>query len=89
MATKNLELTTAEKEVLRLYREYWEKHRAWPTYRYIAGLLGVQHNNVLQHVRKLEEKGFLVRKPITVMRLRLGPKGKRVALKGPERERSG
>ena len=78
--TPNVELTTAEKRVLVLYRDHVDKYKAPPTYRWIADLLGVTHNAIVQHVKKLEAKGFLARRPVTIIRLTLSDKGKKVAL---------
>lgn len=76
----NLELTTQEKECLRLYRAHLEKFRTPPTRRWLSEQMKYRSHNAVTHLlSKLEEKGYLVTKPVTVMRLKLSAKGKRAA----------
>lgn len=78
---RNLELTTAEKDCLRHYRDHVAQFKAPPTYRQLAIYIGAKHHNTAVFlVGKLREKGYLVEKPVTVMRLRLSSKGRKVAL---------
>lgn len=76
----NFELTTSEKEVLRMYREYFEQYRKAPTYRAMAEALNITPGAAHYTVKRLAEKGFMRETPVTSIRLTLSTKGKKVAL---------
>ena len=76
----NLELTTSEKEVLRVYRELLEQHRKPPTFRAMADVLGISPGAVHYCTRRLAEKGYMKETPVTSVRLTLSAKGKKAAL---------
>lgn len=78
--TANLELTTHEKECLRLYREHVAQHKAAPTLRWLGAQLSINHSAARYLILRLEEKGYLAQKPVTVMRLKLTAKAKKAAL---------
>lgn len=78
--TPNQELTSAQKNCLRAYREHIDKFGALPSLRKLAETLGIAHSSTRYLLQELEKRGYLVQKPITVMRLRLSPKGKKVPL---------
>ena len=77
----NLELTTGEKEVLRYYRKHWERHGVPPTVRQLADHMGSKNPNTAQgYLRRLQAKGYLEGKPVTLIRLKLTNKAKRATL---------
>ena len=78
--TPNLELTTAQKNCLGAYRKHVDKFGAPPSLRELALALGLAHSSARHLLQELERRGYLVKKPITVMRLRLSPKGRKIPL---------
>jgi hypothetical protein len=75
--TKNLELTSNEAKALRFCKEHLDTYKKMPTFRQIAEHLGVYVNAANWIVDKLKEKGALVERPVTVMRLKVSAKGKK------------
>ncbi len=73
----NTELTSNEKEALRFYADFLSRHKKAPTFRQIADHLGVYPNAARWVIDKLKEKGHLVERPVTVMRLKVSAKGKK------------
>lgn len=77
---ENHELSTTEKDVLRVYREHVEAHGAPPTVTWVAQEVGCMRNTVYASLKSLAKKGYMTEKPVTQMRLKLSAKGKKVAL---------
>jgi SOS-response transcriptional repressor LexA len=77
----NLELTTGEKEVLRHYLLHCKRHGAPPTIRQLCEHMGSKNPNTAQgYLKRLQAKGYLEGRPVTVIRFKLTPKAKKVAL---------
>jgi len=77
----NLELTTGEKEVLRYYLLHCKRHGAPPTIRQLCEHMGSKNPNTAQgYLKRLQAKGYLEGRPVTVIRFKLTPKAKKVAL---------
>lgn len=75
---KNKELTTGEREALRFYRSFAEKHGKPPTLRQLAAHMGSPYPNTAQnYIAQLEAKGFLGPRRITETRLMVTAKGKK------------
>lgn len=72
----NAELTTAQKNVLAAYRQWIERYGAAPSLRQLAQQLQVQINAARYQLLKLEEKGYLLKRPATG-RFAISAKGKR------------
>mgnify|MGYP001603656912 FL=1 len=72
----NGELTSAQHDVLRLYRKHVDKYGSEPTVRWIANELGVFPNTVQWHLTKLRERGYLNGK-VTQIRLTISAKARR------------
>jgi len=77
--TLNTELTTAEREGLIMYERLTEKNGGVPpTAQELSTALG---HTVRQYghnlIQRLRDKGHLTMRPVTVMRLKLSPKGRR------------
>lgn len=77
--TRNVELTTAEKEGLIMYDRLTEKSGGTPpTAQELATALGhADRQYGHQLVQRLRDKGHLTMRPVTVMRLKLSNKGRR------------
>jgi predicted ArsR family transcriptional regulator len=73
----NTELTTNEHKALCFYKEFLSQYKKAPTFRQIAEHLGVYPNAARWVIDKLKEKGHLVERPVTVMRLKVSAKGKK------------
>jgi len=76
----NLELTTHEKDCLRLYREHVAQYKKAPALRWLGQQLDINHSAAGYLIKRLTEKGYLAEKPVTVMRLKLTNKAKKAAL---------
>jgi SOS-response transcriptional repressor LexA len=76
----NYELTTIEKEALRLYREHLEKYGAPPSLRQLGRQLDMVHSGVAHLLGRLRDKGYMQERKVTAVRLMLSSKGKKVAL---------
>jgi SOS-response transcriptional repressor LexA len=70
-------LTEAQRNALRVYEKYIEKHGEPPTVRAFAAELGVGHNAAHYFIVQLRDKGYLGARPITMIRPSLTRKGKR------------
>ena len=51
-----------------LFREDRETYECWPSYRTIGAALRMSKNTVRKYVYRLEDKGYIVTEPTTVMR---------------------
>lgn len=76
----NYELTTVEKEALRVYREHIDKYGAPPSLRQLGQYLDMVHSAAGTLLRRLRDKGYMQEKKITVTRLMLSSKGKKAPL---------
>jgi DNA-binding transcriptional regulator YhcF (GntR family) len=76
----NDELTTSEKRCLAAFRKHVERYKSEPTIRWLAEQLEVYPNTITYALKKLRGKGFLEDKPITVIRIKLSERGKKVPL---------
>ncbi len=65
----NTELTTTQKLVYDLYCSHIEEHGTAPPVLLMAERLGMQRSSVYDVLTRLEEKGYLKKKPITIKRL--------------------
>lgn len=65
----NAELTTAQKQVFDFYRSHIEEHGVAPPVALIVDKLGMQRSSIYDILARLESKGFLKKKPITIKRL--------------------
>jgi hypothetical protein len=74
---RNTELTSREKQALGFYKGHLEKFKAPPSYRQLAAYLGCWPNAARYLVLRLQEKGYLVEKKITAIRLTVSTKGKK------------
>lgn len=77
MAQPNLELTTAQRGALEAYHKHTERFGGPPTVRQLGAALGLGHNAAWTLIKKLEAKGYLKPRPVTVTRLGLSAKAKR------------
>lgn len=75
----NTELTTMQKDLLRLYAEHESTYRAPPTQRWLAERLGVYQSAVAYQLKRLTMLGWLKERPITAMRLELSSKARKGA----------
>jgi predicted transcriptional regulator len=66
---QNLELTTTQKLVFEFYRDYIEANGVAPPVLLMAEKLGLTRSSVYDALNRLETKGFLKKKPITIKRL--------------------
>ena len=71
-------LTPTQERGLGVYKRLTEKKGTAPTTRELAEALGVSQHAAWYLTQQLRSKGYLVDKPVTVMRLKLSAKGKRV-----------
>lgn len=76
----NSELSTTEKEVLRIYREHIEAHGQPPSVAHVARMVGCMRNTVYASLKSLAKKGYYRERPVTETRLVLSSKGKKVQL---------
>jgi DNA-binding MarR family transcriptional regulator len=74
---KNLELTTAQKNALRVYLDWEEKHAAPPNGAELASALGITRQQAHQYINILHDKGYLAPRRVTLVRLRVTAKGKK------------
>jgi DNA-binding MarR family transcriptional regulator len=78
---KNLELTTTDKQCLIAYQKHVGRYGAPPTRRQLADYLGVYPNTITRALKRLEDKGAIVRitphVPRTVTAIRLTAKAKK------------
>ncbi len=79
-ANSNTELTSSEKDTLKVYRAFLAKHKTPPSGRQLAALCGIGETTVRYQLRRLMMKGYLREKPVTEMRLTLSAKGRKVPL---------
>lgn len=70
-------LTEAQRNALRVYEKYIDKHGEPPTVRALAAELGVTANAAHYFINQLRDKGYLATRPITMIRPALTRKGKR------------
>lgn len=84
---KNYELTTMEKDVLDYYRAHSVRGNG-PSTRSVALALGCYPNSISHALRRLEEKGYLEKKPVMMLRLRLTKKAERTASPSPREVKS-
>jgi Mn-dependent DtxR family transcriptional regulator len=78
MPSKPIEgLTEAQRNALRVYEKYIEKHGEPPTVRKLAAELKVNPNAAHYFINQLRDKGYLAARPITMIRPMLTRKGKR------------
>ena len=75
----NTELSTLQKDLLRLYKEHETTFRAPPTQRWLADRLGIYQNAVAYQLKRLAALGWLKERPITAVQLVLSSKGKKGA----------
>lgn len=78
--TLNVDLTTNDRRVLAAFRKHVDKYKCEPTIRWLAGELDVFPNAISWALKQLRKKGYLEDKPITVIRIKLSERGKKVAL---------
>lgn len=78
-ARPNTELSTTQKDLLRLYKEHMDTFRAPPTQRWLAERLGIYQSAVAYQLKRLTQLGWLKERPITAMRLELSSKAKKGA----------
>lgn len=71
----NLELTSTQKNSLRVYLEYQKKHGAPPSVRQLAEALECSHHSAHCQIKMLEQKGYLAPVKVTTTRLEVSPKG--------------
>ena len=74
--TPNTKLTSSEENCLKAYRELLDHFRTEPSTKALAAALDVYPNAVRWTMDSLRRKGYLEKKPVTVMRLKLSAKGK-------------
>lgn len=78
---ENVELTTAELNLLAKYREHTDKYGVSPTIRGLARELGVYANSVRHIIKRLQLKGYIQAEEhqvtLTRLRINLTPKGRR------------
>jgi SOS-response transcriptional repressor LexA len=65
----NLELTTAQKQVYDFYRAYIDEHGVAPPVALMVDKLKMQRSSVYDVLGRLEDKGYLRKKAVTVKRL--------------------
>jgi SOS-response transcriptional repressor LexA len=70
MADQNKELTTRQKDALKVYARFIEQHGRPPSVREFGAALGVTHRAAHFQMQKLKEKGR-----ITMVRMTLSAKG--------------
>lgn len=75
--SQNLELTTTQKNALRVYHELTEHDGMPPSVRTLAAALRVSHHAAHYQIEILTEKGFLAPVKVSVTRLKVSAKGKR------------
>jgi SOS-response transcriptional repressor LexA len=74
---KNTELTSDEKALLRAYRRHADKHGAPPSVRELATTLDVAPSVAHYRLGRVIAKGFIIARPITLIRPTLSAKGRR------------
>lgn len=70
-------LTEAQRNALRVYEKYIEKHGDPPSVRQFAAELKVHPSAAHYFITTLRDKGYLAARPITTIRPTLSRKGKR------------
>lgn len=75
----NTELTTNEKLVIRAIQDHEDLHGKLPGKKWIAERCSIHINTVHNVFRSLREKGYMRERNVTVVRLTLSAKAKRVA----------
>ena len=76
----NHELTSIEKEAVRVYREHIDKYGAPPSLRQLGQYLNMVHSAAHHLLGRLRDKGYMQEKKVTVTRLMLSAKGKKAPL---------
>lgn len=77
MAERNEELTTHQKHVLETIKKLMKKNGEVPGRLVLAQALGCSPTSAQFALSQLRQKGYLIDRPVTVMRLKLSAKGKR------------
>lgn len=74
----NMEPTSREKQAVLFYKKHYEKFHVAPSVREMAAYLGVYPNAAHRILKQMEKKGLIEMRPVTVMRMKLSEKGKKV-----------
>lgn len=65
----NLELTTVQKLVYEFYCAHIQEHGTAPPVLLMSEKLGMERSSIYDTLARLEAKGYLKKKPITIKRL--------------------